>query len=90
MRKTPVVTTYFRERRMRDFCRLLQVHSGLQILDVGGNPAIWNLVPESIRPQVIFVNMPRAAEPRGDPWFLPMVCNCPSAINRSTSFLAIL
>ena len=55
MPKTLGMTTCFRAHRMLDFRGLCDVHSGLQILDVGGNPANWNLVLEPIRPMVRFL-----------------------------------
>lgn len=51
---------------MLQFSKLCKAHSGLRVLDVGGNPAIWLLLPEVDRPHVIYLNMPRAAEPGDD------------------------
>ena len=51
---------------MLRFAELCNAHSGLRVLDVGGNPAIWLLLPKSIRPHIIYLNMPRAAEPGDD------------------------
>jgi hypothetical protein len=36
------------------------------VLDVGGNPQIWNLVPPEQRPRVVYLNMPRAFEEGDD------------------------
>lgn len=47
---------------MLQFSKLCKAHSCLRVLDVGGNPAIWLLLPEVDRPHVIYLNMPRAAE----------------------------
>ncbi len=60
------LSRHFRSRRMQHFSKLCKAHSGLRVLDVGGNPAIWLLLPELDRPHVIYLNMPRAAEPGDD------------------------
>ena len=36
------------------------------VLDVGGNPAIWKLVPQDRLPRIVYLNMPRAHEPEDD------------------------
>jgi SAM-dependent methyltransferase len=49
-----------RARRMRQFVSMCGVDARSRVLDVGGGPAIWALVPPARRPRVVYVNMPRA------------------------------
>lgn len=37
-----------------------------RVLDVGGNPRIWSTVPAAVRPRIVYLNLPRAAEPDDD------------------------
>lgn len=57
----------FRERRMRRFLEICQPTPDTLVLDVGGNPRIWTLIPEAQRPRVVYLNLPRAFEPGDDP-----------------------
>lgn len=59
----------FRGRRMRAFCDTFHVTAGTRILDVGGTPFNWTLIP--VRPRVAFLNVtaPRERAP-GDAWLV--------------------
>ncbi len=54
----------FRAQRMRRLLSLFPIQRGWRVLDVGGTIAIWELCP--VRPRLVLLNMPRAAEPRID------------------------
>ncbi len=56
------ISGHFRKRRMRRFLEVCTVTPATRILDVGGGPAIWRWIPEPQRPQIVYLNMPRAAE----------------------------
>jgi hypothetical protein len=56
----------FRERRMRLFLDTCKPAQDTLVLDVGGNPQIWNLIPQHQRPRVVYLNMPRAFEDGDD------------------------
>ena len=49
----------FRGRRMRSFAEEFHITSETRVLDVGGTPSIWALLP--VTPRVTFLNMPQAA-----------------------------
>lgn len=51
---------------MRQFLKVCRPSRETRVLDVGGNPQIWNLVPASDRPKVVYLNLPRAFEPGDD------------------------
>jgi hypothetical protein len=51
---------------MRQFLEICQPTPQTVLLDVGGNPRIWSLLPEARRPQVIYLNLPRAFEDGDD------------------------
>ena len=51
---------------MRQFLEVCRPSCATRVLDVGGNPQIWALVPESQRPNVVYLNLPRAFEPGDD------------------------
>jgi SAM-dependent methyltransferase len=51
----------FRVRRMRQFVEMLQITGDTRVLDVGGTPHNWLMLPEV--PRVTLLNMPRASEP---------------------------
>lgn len=51
---------------MRQFLEVCRPSCATRVLDVGGNPQIWSLVPESQRPNVVYLNLPRAFEPGDD------------------------
>ena len=48
------------------FLRLTGAGPGTRVLDVGGNPAIWRSIAPESRPDVTYVNMPRAFEEGDD------------------------
>src|SRR4051794_34357639 len=50
----------FRARRMYHCARLLGLGGRTNVLDVGGTPELWELLPAELRPRVTLVNMPRA------------------------------
>jgi hypothetical protein len=52
------ISDHFRRRRMRRFASELQITSETRILDIGGTPEYWSLMPE--RPRVTLLNTPRA------------------------------
>jgi SAM-dependent methyltransferase len=58
------VSGHFRRRRMRRFAAELQVNGATRILDIGGTPEYWSLLPE--RPRVTLLNTPRARADVGD------------------------
>ncbi len=47
----------FRGRRMRVFAAEFQITSETRVLDVGGTPSIWALLP--VKPRITFLNMPQ-------------------------------
>jgi ubiquinone/menaquinone biosynthesis C-methylase UbiE len=47
----------FRGRRMRAFAEEFQISSETRVLDVGGTPSIWTLLP--VTPRITFLNMPQ-------------------------------
>jgi SAM-dependent methyltransferase len=66
----------FRIARMARFQRLLQIDENTRILDVGGTPGNWSLLP--VRPQVTILNLPRAIEARGSlTWIFADGCQLP-------------
>src|SRR5580698_4389631 len=46
----------FRGRRMRAFAAEFRITSETRVLDVGGTPSIWELLP--VQPRITFLNMP--------------------------------
>jgi len=60
------IGTSFRERRMRQFLALCQPTPTTNVLDVGGNPRIWASVPQSERPNILYLNTPRSFEDGDD------------------------
>jgi hypothetical protein len=48
---------FFRSRRMRDFWQAFELDPRTRVLDVGGEPFNWSLLPE--QPQLTFVNLYR-------------------------------
>ena len=61
--------TWFRKRRMRRFARELQVTAGTRVLDVGGTPETWDMLP--VRPRVTLLNTPRTkTELAGASWWV--------------------
>src|SRR6266403_5210464 len=66
----------FRIARMARFQRLLQIDENTRILDVGGTPGNWSLLP--VQPQVTILNLPRAIEARGSlTWIFADGCQLP-------------
>ena len=51
---------------MRRFLDLTQCGPHTKVLDVGGNPRIWASVPAPRRPDIVFLNLPRAFEEGDD------------------------
>ena len=61
---------------MARFQRLLQIDENTRILDVGGTPGNWSLLP--VQPQVTILNLPRAIEARGSlTWIFADGCQLP-------------
>jgi hypothetical protein len=52
----------FRMRRMRRFAAIFPFMKDKRILDVGGTPGIWSLLPDT--PSIVLLNMPRADQGR--------------------------
>lgn len=50
----------FRRRRMLRFAREFGISAGTRVLDVGGTPECWELLP--VRPRLVLLNTPRAGE----------------------------
>ena len=48
----------FRRRRMQRFVRECRITAETRVLDIGGTPDNWQLVP--VAPRVVLLNMPRA------------------------------
>jgi hypothetical protein len=49
---------HFRRRRMQRFARELAITSDTRVLDIGGTPECWDLLPQ--RPRLTLLNTPRA------------------------------
>jgi len=45
-----------RQRRMQVFLDRMRIETGARILDLGGNPGIWNLVPQRL--EITILNLP--------------------------------
>jgi Methyltransferase domain len=58
------LTDAFRRRRMARFAREFQLTAQTRVLDVGGTPDCWRLVPT--QPRLVFLNTPRAREEVGE------------------------
>ena len=54
----------FRVKRMRRFCITFHLTGCERILDVGGTPGMWGLLPAAEVGHVVLLNMPRADESR--------------------------
>jgi SAM-dependent methyltransferase len=54
------LSRHFRRRRMERFAREFGVTSQTRILDIGGTPECWELLPE--QPQLTLLNTPRARD----------------------------
>lgn len=55
---------HFRARRMQRFHRVFQITNATTILDVGGTPSNWVLLP--VQPRLTILNLPRAKESVGE------------------------
>jgi SAM-dependent methyltransferase len=71
------ISIAFRRRRMRWFCRALEIGPHTRILDVGGSPDTWRDLP--VRPQVTLANIPMSiGEAENDlPWIAADGCALP-------------
>lgn len=56
----------YRAERMARFLDYFRPGPQTTVLDIGGNPAIWESVPAGRRPRILYLNMPRAAEAGDD------------------------
>jgi len=54
------LSTYFRRRRMLRFAAELRITAATRVLDIGGTPECWSLLPLS--PRVTLLNTPRAKD----------------------------
>jgi hypothetical protein len=54
------LSTEFRRRRMRRFAAELRITASTRVLDIGGTPECWDLLP--VRPQLTLLNTPRAKD----------------------------
>ena len=54
------LSLHFRRQRMRRFLREFRIDARTRILDIGGTPDWWGLIPE--RPRVTLLNTPRAKD----------------------------
>jgi len=52
------LSQYFRRQRMRRFARELRITKDTRVLDIGGTPDCWDLLPQ--RPRLTLLNTPRA------------------------------
>jgi len=52
------ISAHFRRRRMERFARELQITAATRVLDIGGTPDCWDLLP--VRPRLTLLNTPRA------------------------------
>jgi hypothetical protein len=50
----------FRRRRMERFARALRITAETRVLDIGGTPECWELIP--VRPRLVLLNTPRAKD----------------------------
>lgn len=57
------ISGHFRRRRMTRFAQELAIGAATRVLDIGGTPECWDLMPA--RPRVTLLNTPRAAEEVG-------------------------
>ncbi|XQQ06793.1 MAG: class I SAM-dependent methyltransferase [Leptolyngbya sp. IPPAS B-1204] len=60
--KDSIVGTW-RTRRFKDFLELVKPPSGAKIIDLGGTPYMWELVPHDF--EVTLVNLPGTVRPHG-------------------------
>ena len=63
MSRFATISARFRRRRMQALARRFALTAETRILDIGGTPECWSLIPE--RPRVTLLNMPRAKDDVG-------------------------
>jgi hypothetical protein len=56
----PAISHRFRRGRMARFAREFHITPETRVLDIGGTPECWELLP--VRPRLVLLNMPRAKE----------------------------
>jgi SAM-dependent methyltransferase len=54
------VSRRFRRRRMERFARAFRITAETRVLDIGGTPDCWDLIP--VQPQLVLLNTPRAKD----------------------------
>jgi ubiquinone/menaquinone biosynthesis C-methylase UbiE len=54
------ISRRFRRGRMERFAREFPITAETRVLDIGGTPECWDLLP--VRPRLVLLNMPRAKE----------------------------
>ncbi len=64
------VSAHFRTRRMSLFAEHFRLSPQTRVLDVGGGPFNWRLLPVVQRPQVTFLNIRAPHGPVSDPWLV--------------------
>jgi hypothetical protein len=52
------LSTHFRRRRMKRFAERLEITPQTRVLDIGGTPECWRLLP--VAPRITLLNTPRA------------------------------
>jgi hypothetical protein len=60
VRLTHRISQHFRRKRMARFAAELQITSETRVLDIGGTPDYWDMLPA--RPRLVLLNTPRARE----------------------------
>lgn len=53
-------SSYTRRKRMKKLCDTLRLHKGATVLDLGGQPAIWDSVSEPLN--ILILNLPGIAQ----------------------------
>ena len=66
---------HFRKKRMLAFAIAFDIQPGISVLDVGGSPSIWELLPSS--PNVRFVNVNATAMRHSDRGIIASGCALP-------------
>lgn len=79
MKMVSRISQYFRRRRMRRFCEWMGVTARTRILDVGGSPDTWALLP--VKPKVTLLNIPMSITDRSSviEWVAGDGCQLPFA-----------
>jgi SAM-dependent methyltransferase len=57
---TEAISQHFRRKRMLRFAAELGISSETRVLDIGGTPDYWDMLPE--RPRLVLLNTPRAKD----------------------------